>query len=156
MSHTSREHFKEEGFDLWVYTHEESDLILQCAQELLSLFILDVASKVRRVGGKTTFQKSTGHEEDPEQVNAPREWTNSTFQDLAQEVVDSGLAHDLTDAYTLVIPAFNHYGLLPTEPNADETSLFSGEPDEAGPSNSAPLTRPGSNDEPSGEAVGES
>ena len=135
-----------------------NDVVIQCAQEILSLFVLGVAARVQRVVGTTSYLGPAREAlvEDEDRNDAPVEWINSTFDELSREVLESGLAEDLAEARTLIIPAFNHYGLLPTEPNADENSLFSGEPDEAGPSNSAPLTRPGSNDEPSGEAVGES
>lgn len=40
---------------------------------------------------------------------------NQALIGLARDVEMSG-PHDSTEAYTLVILAFNHYGLLPTEP----------------------------------------
>jgi hypothetical protein len=88
-------------------------MALQCAQEILSLFILSVASKVKRVGGTTTYSEAPLMA-----VNQtkPRKWTNSVFQELAEGIVETGLAHDMTEAYTLVIPAFHRYELLPTEP----------------------------------------
>lgn len=90
-------------------------MALQCAQELLSLFLLDVASKVQSIGGTTT-RHPLYKESDAQSDNVPRPWNNSVFQALAEDVVETGLAHDMTEAYTLIIPAFHHYRLLPTEP----------------------------------------
>lgn len=45
---------------------------------------------------------------------APRLMVNSVFRELAQEIVDVGMAHRITEADALIIPAFNYYGLLPT------------------------------------------
>jgi hypothetical protein len=90
-------------------------LPLKCAQEILSLFLLGVASKVQSVGGNTW--RAAGSVSDGQKDSEPREWLNSTFQKLARDVEIAGLAHNITEAYTLVIPAFNHYGLLPTESN---------------------------------------
>lgn len=41
------------------------------------------------------------------------------LQEIAQEIVDSNMAHDITEAYTLVIPAFARYNLLPTRADDD-------------------------------------
>lgn len=83
------------------------------------MFILGVASRVESVGGRTTHERWAEPARDGEQGDLPREWTNSFFQRLAEEVVDKGVARDITEAYTLVIPAFHRYGLLPTEPSTD-------------------------------------
>jgi len=89
---------------------------MQCAHEILSLFFLTVASMIENVGGETTrlpeFRPSDRPERD--RTRAPRIMVNSVFRELAQEIVDVGMAHDITEAYTLIIPAFSHYGLLPT------------------------------------------
>ena len=66
------------------------------------------------VGGETTRFPTLHHNPNDEYYHAKLEWTNSTFDELSREVLESGLAEDLTEARTLIIPAFNHYGLLPT------------------------------------------
>jgi len=99
-------------------------LVLQCAQEVLSLFVLGVASKVQSVGGTTTFTPVADPTGGEDQEDAARSRTNSVFQRLAAEIVDAGLAHDITEAYAIVIPAFNHYGLLPTEPASNPEPAY--------------------------------
>ena len=60
--------------------------------------------------------------EDEDRNDAPVEWINSTFDELSREVLESGLAEDLAEARTLIIPAFNHYDLLPLMADADDSS----------------------------------
>lgn len=72
------------------------------ARELFSLFILALAAEVKEVRGITTRT--------PE-----RRWANTFFDALGNEAVKAGLAVDLDDALTLVIPAFARYNLLPRE-----------------------------------------
>lgn len=110
---------------------------MQCAQEILSLFLLTIASMIEKVGGVTTRLPEPRPAAMPgrDLTLAPRTMVNSVFRELAQEIVDAGMAHDLTEAYTLVIPAFNHYGLLPTRaddeivagPVVDEAAQIDGE-----------------------------
>ncbi|KAK0753695.1 hypothetical protein B0T18DRAFT_286344, partial [Schizothecium vesticola] len=88
---------------------------MQCANEILSLFFLTIASMIRKAGGETTVLLVPRPTDMPKRdhTRAPRTMVNSVFRELAQEIVDVGMAHDITEAYTLIIPAFNHYGLLP-------------------------------------------
>ena len=114
-SPSSSENFNQGGIDSYIFTDHRSDLIMQCAQEILSLFILSIAAKVKSVGGETVYQDHA-HDENRRPRDATRvarSVENSVFLELAREVVDAGLAHDITEAYTLIIPAFAHYGLLP-------------------------------------------
>lgn len=48
--------------------------------------------------------------------SVPRPWENPVLRDLGGAVVDTGLARTITEAYTLIIPAFYHYNLLPEVP----------------------------------------
>jgi hypothetical protein len=87
---------------------------MQCAQEILSLFILSIAAKVKSVGGETVYQDQAHEERRPrDATRVARSVENLVFLELAREVADAGLAHDITEAYTLIIPAFARYGLLP-------------------------------------------
>lgn len=89
---------------------------MQCAHEILSLFFLAIASMMEKVGGETTRVPESRHTDRPgrDQTRAPLLMFNSVFRELAEDIVNSNMAHDITEAYTLIIPAFNHYGLLPT------------------------------------------
>ena len=92
---------------------------MQCAQEIISLFLLAVAAEVESVAGETTRQQQSEQpiegrtKRNLGRTRLPRTVTNSVLLELAQEIVDTTLAHDITEAYTLVIPAFAHYNLLP-------------------------------------------
>jgi hypothetical protein len=46
---------------------------------------------------------------------SPKVWDNSVLTSLAVEAVWANLASDLDEALMLVIPAFAHFNLLPTE-----------------------------------------
>lgn len=109
--------------DYFIYTDQRTGLVLQCAHEILSLFILEIASMIRKVPGVTTRLPEPRPTDMPERDRtlAPRLMVNSVFRELAQEIVDVGMAHGITEAYTLIIPAFNYYGLLPTRAD-DEIS----------------------------------
>lgn len=113
---TSRRSENGPNCDYFIYTDQRTGLVLQCAHEILSLFILEIASMIQKVGGVTTRLPEPRPTDMPERdrTRAPRLMVNTVFRELAQEIVDVGMAHDITEAYTLVIPAFNHYGLLPT------------------------------------------
>jgi hypothetical protein len=91
-----------------------------CTYEIFSLFVLTIASMIEKVRGETTRLPEFRLTDRPgrDRTRAPRFMVTSVFRELAQEIVDVGMANDITEAYTLVIPAFNHYGLLPTR--ADE------------------------------------
>ncbi|EAQ85619.1 predicted protein [Chaetomium globosum CBS 148.51] len=80
----------EKSAEFYVRTPQESDLPLQCAQEILSLFLLSVASKVQSVGGKTW--RAAGSDPSEEKDSEPRTWLNSTFEKLARGVEMAGLA----------------------------------------------------------------
>lgn len=95
--------------------HRGFELALQCAQEILSLFILQVASRVDSLGHKLTPSQQVGMALGRPQEEAPS-GARQLFQGLGGAVVDTGLARDMTEAYALIIPAFHHYGLLPLVP----------------------------------------
>lgn len=46
---------------------------------------------------------------------------NSVFSSIANEVVNGGLAHNTTEAYSLIIPAFHKFDLLPKEESHHDT-----------------------------------
>ncbi|KAI8712066.1 hypothetical protein NCS52_01471900 [Fusarium sp. LHS14.1] len=92
---------------LVIQTRRDSGLLLQWTQELFSIFMLAVASKVERVLGETEEVEDKGGE-------GKRCFKNSAFDTIADVVVKEGLAHDRDEAYTLIVPAFAKYGLLPT------------------------------------------
>ena len=99
---------------------------MQCAQEILSVFILKIVSTVKQVHGKTTrIQSIVPKIRGPHRARTPRRFENSLFLDLASEIVDVGVAHDIIEAHTLIIPAFARYGLLP-EPTADAAGAAGG------------------------------
>lgn len=47
-------------------------------------------------------------------------WEHSVFKSVAEGVVRAKLAQDVEEAYTLIIPAFAEYNLLPTEPSLQD------------------------------------
>ncbi|KAK1830206.1 hypothetical protein QBC39DRAFT_354441 [Podospora conica] len=123
--------------DYYIYTDRRTDLIMQCAHEILSLVMFTIASKIEKVGGETRSLPEARPTDGSAHDNtlAPRTMVNSIFREIAEEIVDCGMAHDITEAYTLIIPAFNHYGLLPTRadneveagPVVDEAALVDDE-----------------------------
>ncbi|KAF4465565.1 ankyrin repeat [Fusarium albosuccineum] len=104
--------------ELLVYSHQGSDTVLICAQELLSLFMLAVASKISKVFGVTTKTPSW-------RTDRPR-LENSIFHMIADEIVKGDLAKGVDEAYALIIPAFAKYNLLPEEVVQRDESTTSG------------------------------
>lgn len=104
---------------LVVQTGDDSKVVLKFAQELFSLFVLAIATNVHQVLGRTTFD---GRKRDMsrEMSRPTRSWENSVFSEIANEVVSGGLAHDITEAYSLIIPAFSRCGNLPEETGFDD------------------------------------
>ncbi|KAM7203209.1 hypothetical protein V8F20_004151 [Naviculisporaceae sp. PSN 640] len=88
--------------DLAIVDLHRTTYLQQMARELFSLFILALAAEINEVRGVTM-------------ETADRPWANSFFDDLGNEAVRAGLATDLDDALTLLIPAFARYNLLPRE-----------------------------------------
>ncbi|KAI8649387.1 hypothetical protein NCS56_01486800 [Fusarium sp. Ph1] len=118
---------------LVIQTRRDSGLLLQWTQELFSIFMLAVASKVERVPGKT---------EEVEGKRGPgkRSLKNSFFDTIADVAVKEGLAHDRDEAYTLIVPAFAYHGLLPTCSNEQAAESTSERPTPLAPSNSEDST----------------
>ncbi|KAJ3549141.1 hypothetical protein NM208_g653 [Fusarium decemcellulare] len=98
--------------ELLIESRHKSDTVLICAQELLSLFMLAIASKIDKILGTTT--RAQGGRSDRPRL------TNTIFRMIADEVVRGRLAEDIDEAYTLVIPAFAKYNLLPTDISQEE------------------------------------
>jgi hypothetical protein len=117
------------GTDLVIQTRRDSRLLLQWTQELFSIFILAIASKVERVLGET---KEVEGKREPWK----RRFKNSVFDTIADVVVKEGLAHDRDEAYTLIVPAFAHHGLLPACSNEQAAESSSEKPTSPAPSNS--------------------
>ncbi|KAK4196234.1 hypothetical protein QBC40DRAFT_183993, partial [Triangularia verruculosa] len=89
-----------------------------CVQELTSIFMLAIASNLEKVGGTTKFSAEVAMMES-EMQQPQRSWTNSVFTAIANEIVNAGIARDLTEAFVLVVPAFSHHDLLPREEGVD-------------------------------------
>jgi hypothetical protein len=66
-----------------------------------------IAAQTAHIGGRTTRMSL------PQE--SPKVWDNSVLTSLAVEAVWANLASDLDEALMLVIPAFAHFNLLPTE-----------------------------------------
>ena len=71
-----------------------------------------VAAKIKRLGGRTRLMLD-------EQFRGPpcESLSNSVLETIANECVIAGLAHDIAEAYTVIVPAFMKHNLLPTEPH---------------------------------------
>ncbi|RSL46578.1 hypothetical protein CEP54_013784 [Fusarium duplospermum] len=111
--------------ELVIDTRDNSGMLLQWAQEMFSLFILAIASATEQVLGDTR---------ELEVRDRPR-FENSVFAKIADEAIKGGLVHDRAEAYTLIIPAFAHYGLLPTCNNEQEAENTSEKPTSPAPPN---------------------
>jgi hypothetical protein len=72
-----------------------------------------VAARIEKLGGRTTVVRK-----DP--VSDWTYWGNSVLESIANECVAAGLAHDVNEADTVIIPAFVKHGLLPEEPHDEE------------------------------------
>lgn len=67
-----------------------------------------VAARIQKLGGRTRPIIGLPFSE-------THRWSNSVFEVIANECVTAGLAHDVAEAYTVIIPAFMKHKLLPTE-----------------------------------------
>jgi hypothetical protein len=96
-----------------VLTRPETTIANQCALELFSYFMDAVAARIDKLGGRTVIsQKDPGRNE--------TYWSNSVLQSIANECVAVGLAHDVNEANTVIIPAFVKHGLLPEKLHDEE------------------------------------
>ncbi|PGH02246.1 hypothetical protein AJ79_07695 [Helicocarpus griseus UAMH5409] len=89
-------------------------------QEIFTEFMLQVATHITKVGGKTTRRA-------PLRGDGIHDYRlqNTELSKLADIVLDSGLAEDEEEAYILIIPAFRARGLLPmqlSDEDDDKTS----------------------------------
>jgi len=105
--------------DFAVHTRLETTLASQCALELFSYFIDALAARIERVGGHTIYGKATSM---PNGSEMPC-WENSVFKSIAEECVSTGLAHNVDEAYTVIIPAFLKRDLVPEEIHSDEVKF---------------------------------
>ncbi|KAJ3459808.1 hypothetical protein MRS44_015881 [Fusarium solani] len=112
---------------LVIQTRLDSGLLLQWTQELFSIFMLAVASKVERILGETK-------EVEGKRGEGKRCFKNSVFDTIADVVVKEGLVHDRDEAYTLIVPAFAKYDLLPTCGNEQAAESTSERPTSPAPS----------------------
>jgi hypothetical protein len=119
----------------------DTDLVTQCCHELFSLFILAIAAEISSISGVTTRLETHSGEgvwmEDntirclrqrhrsPSNYKA-RLWDNTLLTALAEQAIRSGLAIDLCEALSLVVPAFAHYGLLPPQTSSKGEQRDSG------------------------------
>ncbi|KAH9236329.1 hypothetical protein K456DRAFT_1945541, partial [Colletotrichum gloeosporioides 23] len=93
--------------EICISTRKDIPKALLYAQELFSLFILALAENIKQVKGVTEPRGA-------EVESNRRQWKNSVFDSIAEEAVKAKLAQDIDEAYTLIIPAFAKYNLLPT------------------------------------------
>lgn len=114
--------------NLVIQTRRDSGLLLQWTQELFSIFMLAVTSKVERVLGETK-------EVEGKRGEGERCFKNSVFDAIADMVVKEGLAHDRDEAYTLIVPAFAKYNLLLICGNKQAAESTSERPKSPAPSN---------------------
>jgi len=101
-----------EGYDDACIMHRPGlNIELQCAQELFSLFILAVASRVSEVGGATRVVTRNRVDSDFLEYEFPGSRderrmgvldiptpTNTVFTAIASEAVDAGIARDMDEA----------------------------------------------------------
>jgi hypothetical protein len=103
--------FKQE--DLVVRTRPDTTIPGQCALELYSCFIEAIAARIENVGGRTVLVRELAESE-------VQSWRNSVFASIADECVSAGLAYDVDEAYTVIIPAFRKHNLLPRKVEEEE------------------------------------
>ena len=87
---------------------EYTSIDVECALEILSLFMLSICMGIKSVGSRTTKVR--------------KGLTNSLFESLAQQVVDAGLVEETGQALIYIIPAFARFGLLPKLNSLDSAS----------------------------------
>ncbi|KAF7532962.1 hypothetical protein G7054_g7472 [Neopestalotiopsis clavispora] len=106
--------------NLSVQTRDDSSLEIHFAQELLSLFVLAMASNIGKVLGKTVYDRRR-HNMAIELRQPAVCLENSVFNAIADEIVNGGLAHNTREAYSLIIPAFHKFDILP---KPEDTEVF--------------------------------
>ncbi|KAI0168718.1 hypothetical protein BJ166DRAFT_464016 [Pestalotiopsis sp. NC0098] len=121
LSTMADDEYPQESRVMVIQTRQDSSLALKFAQELFSLFILAVANNVEQVLGFTTYDQNKA-DMAMEMRRPTRSRENSVFSEMANEVVSGGLAHDVTEAYSLIIPAFGKCGNLPKPQRPDQVS----------------------------------
>jgi hypothetical protein len=72
-----------------------------------------VAARIDKLGGRTVVRLK-----DP--ISQWTYWGNSVLESIANECVAAGLAHDVNEANTIIIPAFIKHGVLPRKPHNQE------------------------------------
>jgi hypothetical protein len=87
-------------------------LVQECAWEIFAHFMLALTSNISQVKGITGTRERPN--ESAIQGEFPPIKTNSVFQMIASEVIQSGLVGTTAEAFNLIIPAFAKFGLLPS------------------------------------------
>jgi len=101
----------------YIHGHPESNLASQCALEIVSLFLLTIASGVEEITSPARpYYLAASANNTTAPTRTPRACTNTVFEMLALEMVEEGMVHDLAEAYTIVIPPFLHYHRLSDPP----------------------------------------
>lgn len=100
--------------ELVIDERPETTKTLRQAQELFSLFILALTSQIKELIDITPVK--LGSSDNTEL------WEHPVFKLVAEGVVRAKLAQDVEEAYTLIIPAFAEYNLLPAEPSQPEAT----------------------------------
>jgi hypothetical protein len=96
-----------------VLTRPETPIAGQCALELFSYFMEAVAARIDKLGG-TTVRIDRNSTQGPFPL-----LSNSVINSIANECVAVGLAHDVDEANTVIIPAFVKHDLLPKKPHGE-------------------------------------
>lgn len=97
--------------DYTVRTRSETTIANHCALEIFAYFMDTMATKIKEVGGRTEQRRLIARHMDPGTNDSGR--TNTVLESISHECVATGLAHDLAEAYTVIVPAFAKRGLLP-------------------------------------------
>ncbi|KAH7094410.1 hypothetical protein FB567DRAFT_585784 [Paraphoma chrysanthemicola] len=103
----STKHSEPELEDFAILTRPETNIAEHCALELYSLFMESIASRIETKGGRT-MKLHVLEEEWRDR------WRNSLLGSIANECVTAGLARDVPEANTVIIPAFMKHNLLPS------------------------------------------
>ncbi|EXJ82492.1 hypothetical protein A1O3_06305 [Capronia epimyces CBS 606.96] len=101
-------------------------LLENCALELFSMYIFEVASRIARVTSPTSLTP-TGRD----RKARARRLTNDVIEELARTVKKSGLVKTKEDARTLLVPSFLYWKLFPP-PEGQQVDVASGDDSDDG------------------------
>lgn len=108
--------------DLAIRTRPDTTIAGHCALDLFGYFMDAIVARIEKLGGRTRPVN------EPQLIDGPVDrWSNSVFESIANECVTAGLAHDLAEAYTVIIPTFMKHKLLPTRLHSEVKFVREGE-----------------------------